>query len=439
MIKRLIISFLATSARRAVRREKPAIIAITGSYGKSSAKEAIAIAVGAREPGSVIRASLKNFNNEFGLPFTILNVSAPGRDPLKWFKVLLRAAWIGWGFGRIGATALILEMGADHPGDLRWLVGIAPPNIAIVTAVGEAHSEFFGSIEAVAEEKSVLVRALRKDGLAVLNNDDPRVTAMRKHTDAEALYFGCSEGSDVQVTHTAPATRADDDERVIPVGIAVDVQIDGQRHVLTLRGTVGAPQAWAAAAALAVARYLKVPLSEAKERLEQDYHGIPGRTRIISGIKRTTIIDDSYNAASPKTVISALRDMAEIPINSANQRRIAALGEMRELGDYSESAHRSVGLEAAAVGIDILVTCGTLARTIARAAEEAGMDPSNIHEFETSSEAGLFLQKILRTGDLLIVKGSQGSRTEKIVKELMAEPLEAPMLLVRMSDEWQKQ
>jgi len=438
MIKRAIIAFLAASARRAVRREKPAVIAITGSFGKSSAKEAIAIAMGAREAGSSVRSSLKNHNNEFGLPFTILNVPAPGRDPLKWIKVLWRTIWIGWGFGKIGAETLILEMGSDHPGDLAWLVSIAPPDMAVVTAVAEAHSEFFGTIEDVAHEKSTLIRSLRKNGIAILNNDDPRVTKMRKETDCETIYFGFSDGSDVQVLRTEPLVMTDTFGNVAPVGIKVELCIEEQRHTLTLKGTIGSPQAWSMAAAMSVARRFDVPIQKAVSRLEKDYHGIAGRTRIIPGIKYTTIIDDSYNAASPLTVISALNDVMRIPLHG-EQRRIAALGEMKELGAYTENAHRSVGRAVVEANVDILVTCGALARTIAEEAHQAGMDSERIHSYDTSEEAGQALQGIMKTGDVLLVKGSQGSRTEKIVRELMAEPLEAPFLLVRMSDEWQRQ
>lgn len=437
MVKKWIIAFLAASTRRAIRRDKPAIIAITGSFGKSSAKEAIATALGAFEPGSSVRATRKNYNNEFGVPFTILNVSAPGKDPVKWLLVLWHACWIGWGLGRIGAHTLVLEMGADHPGDLAWLVQIAPPQLSVVTSVGEAHSQFFGTVDDVAREKSTLVRVLPKNGIAVLNNDDPRVTAMRKQFEGEAIYFGFSVGSDIHVQGVEIETQTTDEGYVFPIGLHVEISERGRKYDLHLKGTVGRPQAWSAAAALAVAKAFHVPLQEAINRLEREYHGISGRTRIIEGIKKTILIDDSYNAASSATVISALRDLEQIPV-AGEQRRIAALGEMLELGGYSEDAHRSVGEQVVRSGVDILVVCGTLARTIAEQAQSFGMDASKIYWFATSDQAGRFLQDLIHSGDVILVKGSQGSRMEKIVKELMAEPLQAPFLLVRMSDEWQK-
>jgi UDP-N-acetylmuramoyl-tripeptide--D-alanyl-D-alanine ligase len=437
MIKRLMIRILAAAARRAIRREKPVIVAITGSLGKSSTKEAIAVAMGAHEPGSSVRASRKNYNNEFGVPFTILNVMTPGKDPLKWLVAGWSALWIGWGFGRINAQTLILEMGADHPGDLAWLVGIAPPTISVVTSVAEAHSEFFGSIDEVAKEKAALVRVLHEKGLAILNNDDPRVTAMRKEMRCPAVYFGASEGSDVRILSTSIATETDEHGHIQPVGLGMTIEMNGRQYDLVLRGTIGRPQAFAVACAFAVAQTFRVPAAQVIERLERDYHGIAGRTRVIPGIKGTTIIDDSYNAASPLAVISALRDLASIPV-SAGQRRIAALGDMRELGLYSDKAHQDVGHVVADIDIDFLVTCGTLGRAIAHAAIGQGFPESRTRSLETSEDVGLFLQELIAPGDLVLIKGSQGSRMEKAVKEIMAEPLEAPFLLVRMSDEWQK-
>lgn len=428
---------LATASRRAIRREKPMIVAITGSLGKSSAKEAIAVALGAREPASSVRAARKNYNNEFGVPFTVLNIVAPGKDPLKWLGACWNALWIGWGFGRIGAQTLVLEMGADHPGDLAWLVGIAPPTISVITSVAEAHSEFFGSIDEVAKEKATLVRALPEKGLAILNNDDPRVTAMRKEMRCPAVYFGASEGSDVRVFATSIVTETDEDGFIRPTGLAMTIEAGGRQYDLSVQGTVGRPQALAIASAFAVAQAFKIPTNQIIERLEGDYHGIAGRMRVIPGIKGTVIIDDSYNAASPLGVISALRDLASVPI-SAGQRRIAALGDMRELGLYSDKAHQDVGHSVADMDIDFLVACGTLGRAIGHAAIVQGFPESRVRFFETSEEAGRFLQDLIAQGDLVLIKGSQGSRMEKAVREIMAEPLEAPFLLVRMSDEWQK-
>lgn len=436
MITKLIQRFLAAASRRAIRREHPTIVAITGSVGKSSVKEAIGVALGAHESGSDVRMSLKNYNNEYGVPFTVLNVKAAGRDPLAWSRILVRALWLGWGWGNIGAKTLVLEMGSDRKGDLAWLTGIAPPDIAVVTAIAPAHAEFFGTIEDVATEKATLVRALGKKGLAVLNIDDARVTAMRRDIAGDAVYVGEAEGSDVRVHDARIASETDERGHVLPRGLEVALETNGQVYRTELRGTIGRPQAWAAAAAVAVAQRLRIPVDTALSRLHRDYHGIPGRTRIIPGIKYTILIDDSYNAASPTAVLSGLRDVATIEVSKGTQRRIAAIGDMRELGDYSAEAHRIVGAEVATLGFDALICCGTLARAIGDAAIAAGMPEQAVTRFDGSEPAGRFLQDLIRPGDIVFVKGSQGSRMEKVVKELMAEPLQAPFLLVRMTSDW---
>ncbi|MFA5129905.1 MAG: UDP-N-acetylmuramoyl-tripeptide--D-alanyl-D-alanine ligase [Patescibacteria group bacterium] len=437
MVKRFLINILASAAHRVVEREKPTVVAITGSFGKSSAKEAIAAVLGAHEPGSRVRYSTKNYNNEFGLPFTIFGVSAPGHDPIKWLRVLGGAFWLGWGWGKMNADVLVLEMGSDRPGDLAWLTKIVRPNVAVITSVGMSHAEHFGSIDAIANEKATLVRALAENGIAILNNDDSRVTAMRKEFSGEAVYFGFSEGSDIRIQHADIVTAEDEFGHNIPQGIGVTIEEQGKAHDFLISGTIGRPHALAVSAAIAVGKAFDIPIQTAIERLERDYRGMPGRTRIIQGIKHTIIIDDSYNASSPKTILSVLYDIERIPL-ADGQRRIAAIGEMRELGQYSESAHREVGAKVAHANIDILVCCGTLAPVIAEAAIANGMDASRVHTFANSLEAGRFLQNEIKSGDLILVKGSQGSRMEKVVKELMAEPLQAPFLLVRMSDEWQK-
>lgn len=436
MITKWVQRFLAWAARRVVRREKPVVVAITGSVGKSSVKEAIGVALGAREAGSTVRVSPKNYNNEYGVPLTILGAQTAGRDPLAWIRISLQALWLGFGIGRTGATVLVLEMGADRKGDLAWLVGIAPPRMSVVTAVAPAHAEFFGTVEDVAEEKSTLVRALGKEGLAVLNADDPHVTAMRKQTKARVTYVGESDGSDVRVHDARVAVETDERGHAVPRGLDLALEADGEVSRMELRGTVGRPQAMAAAFALAVARELDVSSRVALDRLERDYHGIPGRTRIIPGIKYTTLIDDTYNAASPTAVLSGLRDVASIELATGVERRIAVLGDMRELGEYSDEAHRAVGHEVASLGFDMFVACGTLARGMADAAREAGMAEQAIVLCDDAATAGLHLQKEIRPGDIIFVKGSQGSRMERIVKELMAEPLQAPFLLVRMTQDW---
>lgn len=429
-MKDALYSYLGVCAAAAIRRERPRIIAVAGSVGKSSTKEAIATAFGAGEPESRVRASAKNYNNELGVPLTVFNLPAPGRSVVAWIRLLLRATLARVGLYRIGASSLILEFGTDHPGDIDRLVAIAPPDVAVLTAIAPEHTEFFGSLEGVANEERRLIEALSESGTAILNADDVEVMKAASLTKADIVTFGESEQADVRLVS---AHIAIDPQDPAASGVEAHAVSLGFATHLRLRGTFGKPQALAATAALAVVLALDIDFHEAAERLAS-FRGVPGRTRMIEGIKHTTLLDDSYNS-SPLAALSAIRDLSAFPL-VAGSKRIAALGDMLELGALAESSHAQVGRAAAEAGIDMLVLCGTLAHVVADAAKQAGMSEDRIFLFAKSPEAGLFIQERLKQGDVVLIKGSQGARMEKITKELMAHPEDAKRLLVRQTAEW---
>lgn len=423
-------SYLGSCARKAILRERPRIIAIAGSVGKSSTKEAIACALGAGEAGSSVRASSKNYNNELGVPLTVFDLPAPRRSVIAWITLLLRATACRFGFQHIGATTLVLEFGTDHPGDIDKLTHIAPPDVAVLTAIAPEHTEFFGSLEGVAKEERRLIAGLRPDGIAILNADDPEVQKARHETKASVVTFGEGETADVRLVSV---TISVDEQDVASSGLDVSIVALGLAARFRIQGTFGKPQALASAAALAVVHSLDIDFHDAAERLAE-FGGVAGRTRIIEGIKRTTLLDDSYNS-SPLAALSAINDLASYPV-AQDSRRIAALGDMLELGALAESSHADLGRSVATNGIDMLVACGTLAHVIADAAVQAGMSKDRVFVFPKSPEAGLFIQERLRSGDVVLIKGSQGARMEKITKELMAHPEHAAQLIVRQTPEW---
>jgi UDP-N-acetylmuramoyl-tripeptide--D-alanyl-D-alanine ligase len=424
-------SYLGSCAAAAIRRERPRIIAVAGSVGKSSTKEAIAVAKGAGgKEGSYVRASAKNYNNELGVPLTVFNLPAPGRSVMAWIRLLSRATAMRFGLRKIGATSLILEFGTDHPGDIDRLVAIAPPDIAVLTAIAPEHTEFFGSLEGVAMEERRLIEALPENGTAILNADDAEVMKAASLTKADVVTFGQGERADTRLVSTNIVVDAQNPSMS---GLDVHIVTLGLAARFRLRGTFGKPQALATTAALAVILALDIDFHEAAERLKS-FEGVPGRTRIIEGIKRTTLLDDSYNS-SPLAALSAIRDLAAFPV-PAESKRIAALGDMLELGPLAESSHADVGRAVAEAGIDMLVACGTLAHVVADAAKRAGMSEDRIFTFAKSPEAGLFIQERLKQGDVVLIKGSQGARMEKITRELMAHPEDAETLLVRQTAQW---
>jgi UDP-N-acetylmuramoyl-tripeptide--D-alanyl-D-alanine ligase len=189
----------------------------------------------------------------------------------------------------------------------------------------------------------------------------------------------------------------------------------------------------AALAGLTVGTIYEINLVDGAEALKK-MQPLAGHMRPLLGIKKTLIIDDTYNS-SPDPVKSALEVMASLP-KIEGAKKIAALGDMLELGPETEHAHREIGFKVVENGIDFLVTVGEASKQTAAAAKEAGLSEGSIASFATSAEAGKFIQEKLKENDKILVKGSQGSRMEKIVKEIMAEPLEARKLLVRQDDVW---
>lgn len=425
--------FLGSSVRVALARERPLVIAVAGSVGKTSTKTAIGIALGAHEEESGVIATKKNYNNELGVPLTVLGCDAPGRSPLAWVTLLGKALCVRIGVCHLPARVYVLEMGTDHPGDLAYLTSIAPPHLSVLTAIGPEHTEFFGSVEAVAGEEISILHALRDEGVAVLNADDDVIRTLAAPLKIQTYTFGVAEDATSRIV----------DHRLVieegypqASGIEIRLSLIGTTRTIRLNGTVGRPQAYAVAAALAVVNAVDGDEALALERLEHAFFGMPGRMRLIEGIKHTWLIDDSYNS-SPLAALSALRDLSDFPVQPGC-RRIAALGDMLELGSLAESSHRQVGRAAVESGVDLLVVCGSFAGVVAEAAKAAGMSDDAVFTFPESREAGRFIQDRMKKGDVVLIKGSQGARMERIAKELMAHPEKAEDLLVRHTKDWLK-
>lgn len=303
-MKKLLEKILASIATGILKKYKPLVIGITGSAGKTSTKEAIFAAL---DGSYSVRATAKNYNNELGLPLSIIGGTAAGKNIFGWLGVMLR----GWGyllFPREYPKMLILEMGADRRGDLAKLVAIAPPTVSVITSVGSAHMEYFGSLGAIAEEKETLVRVLPADGHALLNADDPRVYAMRGATRAQVSTYGFSPTADVKINSV---DYLHDPRSTAVLGLRLKVAGPGGEIAIELPGVVGHGHARAALAGFAVAKILRVSAHDAAEGLRH-YAPPPSRMRLIPGIKDTVIIDDTYNA-SPDAMFEALNVLKDFP------------------------------------------------------------------------------------------------------------------------------
>ena len=427
-MKKILENTLAAIATAILRKYKPMVIGITGSAGKTSTKQAVFAALAETYD---VRATPKNYNNELGLPLTIIGGKAAGKNIFAWLTIIVRG-WSYLFFNRKFPKMLVLEMGADKPGDLAKLVAIAPPRLSIITSIGEAHMEFFGSLGAIAEEKETLVKVLPADGYALLSADDPRVFSMRGVTRAKVMTYGLSETADLRASRVEYIR---DPRSTAVLGLRLVVPGPSGSIVVDMAGVVGRGHALAALAALATAKILGVALPTAAEGL-RNYAPPPGRMRLIPGVKGTVIIDDTYNA-SPGAMHDALEVLKKFPVPD-KARRIALLGDMRELGGFTERAHAEVGEYIAKNSIDLFVAVGEAMHEAIEAAKRNGMDEDRVLHMENAVAAGRFLQDRIKPGDVILIKGSQNTiRLERAVKELMLEPERAEELLCRQGKEWE--
>lgn len=430
-MKQFLINQLQSAAKRAITQFKPTIVAITGSYGKTSTKEAIATVLGVKYQ---VRTAEKNFNNEIGVPLTILGMESPGRSVIGWLRLLWRARHM-----KEMPEVLVLEFGADHPGDIAALCELAPPTIGVVTGISSVHAEYFDSIDMLAAEKAHLVRTLPAHGLALLNADDARASAMADGLRASVRRYGATDTADVQATHIALSTRLDDDFDIGETFAITTAQVQVGGHVvgsLRLENAIGYAPVLTCLAALAVGDFMNISMSDAMSALNKQIHALPGRLRPLAGIKGSLIIDDSYNAA-PAAMAHGLDILKQFTPGERVDRRIAVLGQMAELGAYDEQEHRLMGMKVAECA-DVFLAVGERMMVAVEAAKEAGMSADSVEWFANSEEAGRYLDRVIQEGDVVYVKGSQSARMEKVVKDVMAQPELAEQLLVRQDGKWLK-
>jgi len=354
------------------------VIGVTGSVGKTTTKDLLAQLCTAAGPTV---APEKSFNNEIGLPLTVLRADERTRF-------------------------LVLEMGASGIGHLTYLTDIAPPDVAVVLVVGHAHLEGFGGIEAVARAKAELVAGLAPGGVAVLNADDHRVLAMAAQAPGPVATFGTTTGADVRavdlrVDRAGRAAFTLDAGRVPPVeGDAsreraeVTLRLVGEHHVHNALG--------AAAAALAVG----LPLADVAAGLSAADAISPHRMHVVERPDGVTVVDDSYNA-NPDSMRAALRALAVLA--GRERRSIAVLGEMMELGSDARTEHEALGLQVVRLNIDLTVVVGRGAHGIAAGAVREGSWGDEVVVVDDVDAAAELLEAELRPGDVVLLKASNGA------------------------------
>jgi UDP-N-acetylmuramoyl-tripeptide--D-alanyl-D-alanine ligase len=435
--KKIIAYILRAESRLVLSKYKPKIVAITGSVGKTSTKDAVYAVL---SKVTYVRKSEKSFNSELGLPLTILGCPNGWNNPLTWILNIWKGFWLLVWPHKYPAW-LVLEVGISQPGDMVRVTTWLKTDAVIITAIGEtpSHIEFFNSRKHLIEEKSQLIKTLKLDGLLVLNADDESVLEMKEKTKNRTVTYGFKEGADVLGSGDSIFYGALD----VPEGVIFRVDENGTSFPVVIEGVFGRNHVYASLAALALSSGLNFNMLDAANALK-NYEVPPGRMRLLKGINETLIIDDTYNS-SPFACESALRTLGEIKYGN---RKIAILGDMLELGRHTLSAHKNIGFIAKQNLIgenDKLIVVGQRAKGIKEGAMEdhpavadLGMRGENILEFLDSNETANFIKTFVEKGDVILVKGSQGMRMERIVAALLLDQENKNKLLVRQDAEWLK-
>lgn len=356
------------------KRSRAAVVAITGSNGKTSTRKMTAEVVSRRFS---TLSTYGNLNNHIGLPLTLLNLSVDH----KW---------------------AVLELGMNHPGEIKRLGEICSPDIGVITNIGPAHLEGLGSLDAVMHAKGELLEEIKPDGTAVLNADDPRLVHLAHYTSRKVLFFGRSKNARIRALSV----------KGTETGLCFALALPEERITVDLK-TRAVFMISNALAAAAVGYLLGLTAGEIKDGLEE-FKPVTGRMNILKTGRGITIIDDTYNANpdSMKAAINTLRSL------KGNHTGMLVAGDMLELGEHAESMHRNIGRIAAGSDIAKLYVSGEFARIVAAGAMDENMDPGNIFT-GTKEEILEDIKYRLRPGDWVLVKGSRGMTMETIVQDLL--------------------
>ncbi len=361
----------------AYRREvvDPRVAGITGTNGKTTVKELIYAISAAR---FATLKNEKNYNNEIGVPFTLLNL-------------------------RESHEVAVIEMGMNHPGEIGRLAGITKPDTAVITNIGEGHLEFLGTTEAVAGSKIEIVRGMKEGSDIFLNADSLHFDLLKKSAEEKGLRvktFGIAENADF-----FPETYSLSEEGIV-------IRFQGEELSLPLYGI---HNLYNLMAALAVSRWLGIDTAIAGEALA-DFENVEGRSQVVNC--GYTLINDTYNS-NPLSSRSALESIKRI---YPERRKIAVLSDMKELGDHSAAMHREIGRFAAEKEFDLLLVWGEMSDSYIEGAAEGGMKREKTLTFGSKEELSDYLNSILTGEDVVLVKGSRSMKMEDVVNSLKGIP-----------------
>lgn len=430
-MRRILQYILKALSQLILWKYRPFVVAVTGSVGKSTSKEAIFTVLNYRFRGQV-RRNEKNLNTEIGVPLAVIGGIEARRNVLKWLWNVSRAAlqiFLPLRYPKI----LVLELAADRPGDIRYLTSFVKPDVAVVTAIGKmpVHLEFFSSRDEYIAEKANIVRALKKGGIALLNFDDEAVRELASSVakGRKVVFYGFGDGAAIRASE-AVLRLPESAEKIESAGLSFKIEYGGKVVPFRISGTASTAFIYAALASVGVGLEKGLNFIEMSEAVST-IKPLAGRLRFLKGIKNSIVIDDTYNA-SPLSTELALNLLSRF----SGRRRVAVLGDMKELGVNTEAAHRHIG-RLAADSADLVILIGEAMIFAEEELNRAGFEEyRNLFWFQNIEKAKSLIQDLIQEGDVVLLKGSQSMRLEKAVEEIMAYPEQVSELLVRQDKYW---
>ncbi|MBU2025811.1 MAG: UDP-N-acetylmuramoyl-tripeptide--D-alanyl-D-alanine ligase [Patescibacteria group bacterium] len=411
--KKIIEIFIGHFAKRIIKRSETLVVGVTGSVGKTSTKDAIHTVLSSKFNAS---KSWGNFNSELGLPLAVAGYKESDTSAGFWFGVLLRMFSLAYLHKEEVNDILVLEMGADFPGDIEKLVKIAPPDIGVVTNVSISHLEKFGRLTRIVSEKKKLPEAVHERGFSVLCGDDKKVMSMAKKVKSEIITFGLGKNNLIKATNIVFHWGGRGSNGKIEYGMNFKLNYNDKIVPVRIKNVLGIQQVYASLAAACCGIAVGMNLIEIAEALGR-YEAPKGRLEVIKGRKGSVILDDTYNA-SPVSALAALDVLGEI----SAKVKVAVLADMLELGSKERKGHEEVGKMAGQVA-DVILTYGERSQFIAKSAAKAEKIKGNIvRHFETQEELVEYLDTLLKEKVVVLVKGSRGMHMERVVEAIMESP-----------------
>jgi len=420
LLRNIVLKILEFLAKQKLKRMHSSIIGITGSVGKTSCKDLVADVLATKYK---ILKNEKSYNSEFGLLLTILQQKSGFSSPLQWIQIIVKGFFKTF-FVKESFDYLVLEMGVDKPGDMDYLMKIAKPDIAIITAIKPVHldNSQFASLDDVFNEKKKIISNMKKNGTAFISIDDKYISKLSNTKEKKIITYSQKHKADI---YTEEIKQTEE-------GLTFSVHYK-ENSFHSFVPLFGEYQLSIVLPAIAVGLQNSVPINKIQEALKA-FALPPGRMSLIEGINNTLILDSSYNA-SPDAVKESLK-VLDFFGKKRNARRVFIFGNMNELGNYSKELHQEVG-KYIPKNVDLLITVGNEVHYGSETAKKNGLNEANIRNFNDVETAIAFYKKTIQKGDIILVKGSQNKiRLEIFVKAFMLRPEEAQDTLVRQSKNW---